>query len=98
MASQQPTAGHFGQDLGSNPETQQSFDFSAFGGLIDSGPAFFAPGVQNGVQEATSHQLDVSPNYAPMDLDQATTVPVPQASLPPTAPPVEINSDNGTIT
>ena len=90
--------GHFGQNLGNNSATQPSFDFSACGGWSDGGQAFCVPGVQDTGQEAASHQLDVRPSYEPMRLDQAITVPGPQASLPPTAPPVETNPDNGTIT
>ena len=96
--SQQPITDYIGHDSGINPETQQSFDFSALGGLIDGGPVFCAPGVQNRQQKATSQQLGVMPDYEWMGHDQANTVPAPQAPLPLIIPPVEVNPDSGTIT
>ena len=95
--SQRSITDYIGHDSGINPETQESFDFSAFGGLIDGGPVFCAPGVQNRQQKATPQQLGVRPNYESMGHDQADTVPGPQATLPLTIPPVEVNPDNGTI-
>ena len=88
---------NFGRELGSDVETQQSFDFLACGGLNDGARPRCGPRVPNKEQEVAPQQLDVRVNDEPMGLDQAIAVPALQAILPLTAP-VERTPDNGTIT
>jgi len=54
-------------------------------------------GDQNGEQAAAPQPLDVGINHEPMDYSPATPVPVPQASLPLTATPVETDPYNSAI-
>ena len=77
--------------------TQQPFESFVRGGSSDGANTIYVLGAQNREQAAVPQQLDVRINHEPMGHSQATPIPVPQASLPLTATPVETNPDNSAI-
>jgi len=84
--------------LGINLTTEQPPQTFAWSELNDAPPTFYDPGIQNKVQEAAPQQPPVRVDHEPIGRDQAIAVLAQQPSLPQAAAPVEINTDNGTIT
>ena len=94
---QQPSVGEFEQDALNRLEQFSESSF-ACGELNGGAQAIFVPGTQNREHAAAPRQLEIRTNHKLMHHDSAATVPIPQASLPPTAALFETNPDNGTIT
>jgi hypothetical protein len=92
---QQPIIDYFERGFNNSLATQRSPESFTYCGLNQ--PIRVA-GVQDREQAADSQRLDAIMNHGPMGHDQATVVPAPQASLAPTATPVEMNLDNSSIT
>ena len=85
----QPGTDHFDQGFDSNLETQQPFEPNISEGL--GGGAHACPEVESSGQAVIFWQLDTGGIDQPMESDQDTPVPTPQASLPLTAASVEPN-------
>jgi hypothetical protein len=95
---QQPIIDYFEQGFNNNLATQQSPESFTYNGLNGGAQPICVTGVQNREQAVDPQQLDVIMKHGPMGHDQGTVAPAPQAPLPLTAAPVEMNLDNSSIT
>ena len=95
---QQPSVGYSEQGVINHLAVQQSSESFACGGLSGGAEEICVPETQNSEHAANPQQLDVKVKHEPINHGEAASVPVPQASLPPTAALVETHPDNGTTT